>query len=108
MKTLFFILVSLGISLTALCQQDIDPMAKAHVYNGIKLEQKEDWEGALKEYTQAIQIEEEYAEAYFYRGLLLINHGEEELKPYGCSDLEMAMHYGYTPASSYHYSLCFQ
>mgnify|MGYP000976923462 CR=1 FL=1 len=108
MKAIIVFLTFFAFSIAAMCQHTVNPQAKEHVYYGIKLEQKEDWEGALEEYTKALQIDNEYAEAYFYRGLLLINHGEEELKPYGCSDLEMAKHYGYTPASSYHYSLCFQ
>lgn len=108
MKALIIFLMFAGFSVAALCQHEVIPQAKEHLYYGIKYEQKGDYESALEEYTKALQIDNEYAEAYFYRGLLLINHGEEELKPYGCSDLEMAKHYGYTPASSYHYSLCFQ
>lgn len=108
MKSLFFVLVSLGLSLTALCQHEVIPQAKEHLYYGIKYEQKGDYESALEEYTKAIEIDDEYAEAYYNRGMLLLQHGEEELKPYGCSDLEMAKYYGYTPASSMHYNYCFQ
>jgi len=108
MKAFVIFLMFIGFTYAGFSQQDINPEAKTHVYTGIKLEQKEDWEGALEEYTKAIQIEPEYAEAYYYRGMLIILHGEEEIKEYGCADLELAKHFGYGPASSPHYNYCFQ
>lgn len=106
MKALIIFLMFAGFSVAAMCLHEVNPQAKEHLYYGIKKEQKGDYEGALEEYTKAIQIDEEYADAYYNRGMLLLQHGEADLKPYGCSDLQMAMHYGYTPASSMHYNYC--
>ena len=42
--------------------------AKKLVKTGITKFQKEDYKGAIAEYTKAIEIDSNYADAYFYRG----------------------------------------
>lgn len=72
MKALIVVLMLVGISIAAMCQHEVNPQAKEHLYYGINKEQKGDYEGALEEYTKAIQIDEEYADAYYNRGMLLL------------------------------------
>jgi len=57
-----------------------------NVYMNLKDNQK-----AIELYTKAIEIKEDYADAYYNRGLIKFYMGEKDL---ACEDWKMAEHYG--------------
>ena len=52
-----------------------------------------DYNKAIKYYTQAIEIKEDYADAYYNRGMMQFYLGEYDL---ACKDWKLAEKYGKT------------
>lgn len=77
--------------------------AKGYVSSGTVRNKNKDYAGAIAEYTRAIEIDADYAEAYYLRALAKYASGE---KDGCCSDLSKASLLGYKNASEKMKELC--
>lgn len=77
--------------------------AKGYVSSGTAKNKAKDYAGAIAEYSRAIEIDTEYAEAYYLRALAKYATGE---KDGGCSDLAKAALLGNKNAAGKMKELC--
>ena len=71
--------------------------AMAYFLKARALHQLGNTDEALREYSAAIKNDSEFAQAYYYRGLLKL--GTKKVKG-GCEDLNLALAMDYTPAQA--------
>jgi len=71
--------------------------AMAYFLKARALHQLGNTDEALREYSAAIKNDSEFAQAYYYRGLLKL--GTKQLKG-GCTDISQALSMNYTPAQA--------
>ncbi|MDE0089026.1 MAG: tetratricopeptide repeat protein [Candidatus Poribacteria bacterium] len=53
-------------------------LAKKYFNSGIEKSKKDEYELAIEDYTKAIELKPDYAEAYYYRGGSWLRLGERE------------------------------
>ncbi len=88
-KWLWLILVAIGIFIAVSWQPYQKSLqAKEHFDQGMLLFENKGYEDALNEFSLAIEIKPDYAEAYYQRGLVYISSGEDDL---GMQDFEQAI-----------------
>jgi len=87
MKKLIILLVALVSLTTAYCQT-----ASEYMKIALDKDHRGDVIGALADYTKAIEIDPNYRNAYFDRGLAKLNLGQKDS---GCLDLSKAGELGF-------------
>ena len=77
--------------------------AKEYYNSGLEKHQNGDYYGAIADYTKAIELNPEFAEPYYYRGLIYL---QVLLPEKSCVDIKKAVDLGYQPAIKQHNKYC--
>ena len=88
MKNILFIVLFLPASFFA-------QTAETYYKRGIDKFEKQDYRGAIADYTKRIELNSDYAEAYFNRGITKLILGQKDSE---CLDFSKAGELGYSKA----------
>jgi tetratricopeptide (TPR) repeat protein len=78
-------------------------MEEAYAARGVAKRNLNDFEGAVLDYTKALELKPNYGRAYYNRALAYFHLGNEKN---GCNDLNTALRLGYHSAGGMIKKLC--